>query len=763
MILIIVAGAALFIYLFMMHSSYSNRLEQACDNDLDYKKLIISYPFNRTIFPPEIIPPVFKWQDQQSTSDKWAILFELADIPGHLTFFSDTTTWRPDTHVWEKLKKHSIDNEAHIVIAGFNRSRPQDILSKAELSIMISKDIVGAPIFYRSVNLPFVEAVKDPSLIQWRLGYISSPEQPAVVLHHLPVCGNCHSFSADAKYLAMDVDYANDKGSYIITKVAEQMRLATSEIITWDDFASEKSENQPLFHRDITTFGLLSQISPDGQFVISTVKDQSVFVAKPDLYFSQLFFPVKGILAIYERQHNNFTALAGADDPDFVQSNASWSPDGQHIVFARSRTYQFQRKSVRGKVLLTQEECEEFVRDGKPFLFDLYTIPFNRGKGGAAEPLKGASINGMSNFFAKYSPDGKWIVFCKAMSYMLLQPDSKLYIIPAQGGEARELSGNTPLMNSWHSWSPNSKWLVFSSKANSPYTQLFLTHIDECGNSSPPILLEQFSQKNRAANIPEFMNSLTRIEKIDQQFIDDYSYVRKGELSVLYGDYDDAIDSFHKALELNSENYWAHMGLGLLFHDKGQVDSALIHYKEAYNIEPRNAVINYELGLLLYKQNQFKESIFYLSEALRYGQDEAVTENFDPAVAGYYLGCALIEDGRLEEANKQLLTIVAQRPDNAEYQYMLAVSFALSSKVEQMYQHYHRALSLKPAIDKSPIIHACIAKHHAQNGEFKKAIGAAERALKLAAVSGNKSLATTIQNDLYYYQQRYSEKRSETN
>ena len=64
---------------------------------------------------------------------------------------------------------------------------------------------------------------------------------------------------------------------------------------------------------------------------------------------------------------------------------------------------------------------------------------------------------------------------------MLLQPDSELYIMPAAGGEARRLECNTARMNSWHSWSPNGKWLVFSSKANSPYTQLFLTHIDEQG------------------------------------------------------------------------------------------------------------------------------------------------------------------------------------------------------------------------------------------------------------------------------------------
>ena len=45
---------------------------------------------------------------------------------------------------------------------------------------------------------------------------------------------------------------------------------------------------------------------------------------------------------------------------------------------------------------------------------------------------------------------------------------------------------NTPLMNSWHSFSPNGRWLVFSSKSRSPYTQMFLTHIDERATTRRP-------------------------------------------------------------------------------------------------------------------------------------------------------------------------------------------------------------------------------------------------------------------------------------
>jgi len=68
------------------------------------------------------------------------------------------------------------------------------------------------------------------------------------------------------------------------------------------------------------------------------------------------------------------------------------------------------------------------------------------------------------------------------------------------------MRANTRLMNSWHSWSPNGRWLVFSSKARSPYTQMYLTHIDADGNDSPAILIDNATAANRAVNIPEFVN-----------------------------------------------------------------------------------------------------------------------------------------------------------------------------------------------------------------------------------------------------------------
>ena len=508
-------------------------------------QLKILDPLDGALFPPEIAAPTFRWEDENPASDAWRIEFRFQDGQS-MDFRSRSPEWTPSDAVWETIKRQSLKSEATVRVLGVNGAASESILSRASILIGTSKDEVGAPLFYREVNLPFRDAVKDPSLIRWRFGRISSKQQPPVVLEKLPVCGNCHSFSADGTVLGMDVDYANQKGSYAILPVAEEMILDKGKIINWSDYKQEDKE---------LTFGLLSQVSPDGRYVMSMVKDRSIFVATDDLAFSQLFFPIKGILVYYDRNTKEFHPLPGADDPRFVQSNPTWSPDGKYVVFARSEVYHLKIAEDRESALLAREDCEEFLEEGKTFLFDLYRIPFNDGKGGTPEPLAGASEDGMSNYFPKFSPDGKWIVFCKAKSFMLLQPDSELYIMPATGGEARRLQCNTSRMNSWHSWSPNGRWLVFSSKLYSAYTQLFLTHIDEQGHSSVPVVLSRLTDPDRAANIPEFVNvKAGAIQKITEAFVDDHNYLRAANEYISQGDPVGALPLLRKSLETNPNN-----------------------------------------------------------------------------------------------------------------------------------------------------------------------------------------------------------------
>jgi len=729
-----------------------------------YGGLTVRYPLDGTLFPAEIVPPTFQWEDETGKSDSsgqrplpesdaWVISVKFQDSEDASNFVVYSPQWTPQEKDWESIKKRSLEKEAQVVILGVSRSNPARIMSAGRVTIKTSADEVGAPLFYREVNLPFIDAVKDPSEIRWRFGPISSPKPPPIVLTNLPVCGNCHSFSESATILAMDVDYANSKGSYVITRVAEEMVLATSDIITWNDYRKEDEEQ---------TFGLLSQVSPDGRYVVSTVKDKSVFVPMPPLAFSQLFFPVKGILCVYDAQTRTFRSLPGADDPNYVQSNPSWSPDGKHIVFARAKAYDLQHTLGKGKILLTREECKEFTEDGKPFLFDLYRVPFNDGQGGTPQPIEGASNNGMSNFFAKYSPDGKWIVFCKAKSYMLLQPDSELYIIPAEGGEAARLRCNTKLMNSWHTWSPNSRWLVFSSKANSAYTQLYIGHIDEKGQSTPAVLLANLTSPDRAANIPEFVNAKpTAIKKIHEQFLNDYSFVRAGNESFRHGEPDNAIQEYRNALRLNPNNFEAHLKLGFLFYNvKGMYNEGMAHLLKAAELNPDDPRVHHDLGMALLHQQKIEQAIKHLSEALR-RMPQGFDEQYNPLNMRLSLGRAFLYAGNSKEAAVHLAEAVRLDPNNADAHYGLAMALADQGVVDQTVKHYSIAVKLKPQVDTSPTLHHLLGMRYAELGRFREAISSAEKALGLARAAKDEQLAQTILHWLEIYRQasKSSEKR----
>ena len=250
-------------------------------------------------------PCTFSWRDGGGKADTWLVLVGLPDDPGRLSFLSSQT--RMDASGRRNGRQSSSvagGSRQRVTVLGFRREAPAQILSRGQVRISNVRGPGGRAAVLPGSESAFCGGRERPfahPLAVWR-DFLDRTRR-AVVLEHLPVCGNCHSFSRDGKVLGMDVDYANNKGSYVITRVAKEMALASSDIITWDDYKREDGQK---------TLGLLSQVSPDGQVVVSTVKDKSVFVARPDLAFSQLFFPVKGILAVYHRDGRRVSGVARA-------------------------------------------------------------------------------------------------------------------------------------------------------------------------------------------------------------------------------------------------------------------------------------------------------------------------------------------------------------------------------------------------------------------------------------------------------------------
>ena len=486
----------------------ANNVLPTYDQDRSYPGLSIIYPYHESVFPPEIAAPTFVWEDTNSSSSSWLVVVKFSREERPVVALLHQKHWTPAKSVWEIIKANSMDAPAEVDILGITRGPEFNITAADRICFTTSMHNVASSIFYRQVPLPFILSKETFARTRWRLGQISSYEKPPVVMENIPFCASCHVFSKDGKLISMEMNYRNDSGAQFIAPIATHIRLTKDHFFTWSDIP-RRGALPP-------TRGLFGKMSPSGRYVISSVNEISYAAITNDLGFSQLFFPTFGVLAVYDVNEKKFFMLPGADDYQYVHANPNWGPDEKSIVFARAKT----KNEIHQDILniKTHIEDTDIYELNKKYniQFDLYTIPFNQGRGGVPVPLHGASNNGMSNYFARYSPDGKWIVFTQSKTGIMLQPDSQLFIIPSSGGTARKMRCNRSLFNSWHSWSWNSRWLLFTSKVNTPYTEIFITHIDENGNDSPPVLLSRFSESGYAANVPEFVpiqqNTLQKME-----------------------------------------------------------------------------------------------------------------------------------------------------------------------------------------------------------------------------------------------------------
>ena len=709
--------------------------------------ITIDYPSEGSIFPPEMIAPTFLWHDHDSQADTWMIDLSFEKDSQHVyvlvpgkdppkgeidprcvtpdinyeppVYQASARAWTPSAEVWTYIKDHSVEKSATFAFVGFISSDPQKVLSSGRISIKTSKDPVGAPIFYRDVPLVPSQTKKGTikplaegslPLITWRLRDISKPES-RIVLKDMPSCANCHSFSLDGKFLGMDLDGPDgDKGTYLVSPVTSQMVVKKEHVFTWNSFGKSPEGQR--------TIGFLSQISPDGQYVVTTM-NESLYVSNfMDFAFLQVFYPTRGILAYYSKNTNEIKALPGADNPDYVQCDPVWSPDGKYIVFARA---------LAKDPYLPGQDLAKYANDPVEthIQYDLYRLEFNEGKGGAPVPIKGAYQNGMSNSFPKVSPDGKWIVYVKCQNGQLMRPDSKLWIVPFHGGKARLLNCNTTRMNSWHSFSPNGRWMTFSSKVNTPYTQMFLTHIDKDGHDSPPILIPNSTADNRAVNIPEFINiAYEGLKTIDVPVLKYRLYSNQGYTLFKEGKLEEAINQYLKSIELNPEFDRAHYNLGAALFNLKKYDQAIEHFKKVVNIDPKNADAHFIWGKALFFLNRLSEAIeplrksieinpykaeayFYLGNVLR------ELSRFDEAVSNYqkaltintqdpyiYLryGEALFHLSRFEEAAMQFKRALEIDPNNALAHLDCGNAYFAGQELDKAIEHYRRALEIEPKL-----------------------------------------------------------------
>jgi len=236
-------------------------------------------------------------------------------------------------------------------------------------------------------------------------------------------------------------------------------------------------------------------------------------------------FDAESDLIAYDVERDEVTNIE--NDSTELEVFPYWAPDGKSLYYC-SAHFEYNDTIDHGKQVIRKRRDVKYNIYRKSF--DPETRTF-----GERELVFDAAALGKSATLPRVSPDGRWLVFTMGEYgvFHIWHRDADLWVmdLKAQSADSaralKEINSNDT--ESYHSWSSNGRWLVFSSRRyDGEYTRPFFAHIDKDGHWSKPFELpcsdpDYNRQFMKCYNIPEFMKGAVKIKP--REFAD----VLKGE------------------------------------------------------------------------------------------------------------------------------------------------------------------------------------------------------------------------------------------
>lgn len=201
---------------------------------------------------------------------------------------------------------------------------------------------------------------------------------------------------------------------------------------------------------------------------------------------------------LYDVKNNEVMTVPQLFSDAAFETFPHFSPDGKTLYFCSA-------------------EAQKMPESYQEVKYSLCSIPFNpdtRTFGHQVDTLYHGKDNGKSVSFPRVSPDGKFLVFTLSDygNFSIWHKEADLYLVNLQEGTVAPLeAANSDNVESYHSWSSNGRWLVYSSRRiDGLYTHPHLIHIDAEGKTGKPFILPQkdasfYSSYMQSFNIPEFV------------------------------------------------------------------------------------------------------------------------------------------------------------------------------------------------------------------------------------------------------------------
>jgi hypothetical protein len=303
-------------------------------------------------------------------------------------------------------------------------------------------------------------------------------EQTIIDNRLLPnACMNCHSFRANDPDNMM-FHLRGTIGATILVKdgIVSKLNTKNKETISncvypyWhpsDDYIAYSVNNiQQVFH---------------------SVKDKRIEV-----------FDSRSDIVVYDIRNNKLITSKTISSDDSFETFPAFSPDGRDLVFCSAKK-------------MVQPDNYNKIR------YSLCRVDFDAASGTfgtRVDTLVSSFITGKSVSFPRISPDGKYLVFTLSDygNFSIWHREADLFKLDLETGDIYPIDMvNSSEAESYHSWSSNSRWMIFSSRrTDGLYTRLFIAYINENGEFKKPFMLPQkdpeyYELGLRSFNVPEFI------------------------------------------------------------------------------------------------------------------------------------------------------------------------------------------------------------------------------------------------------------------
>jgi len=373
---------------------------------------------------------------------------------------------------WRRLLENNIGEDLTVTVTALTDKKWTRYRS---FKISVKSDPIDPYVAYRLIA-PGYEAYSSMGIYQREL---SSFRQKPVITNRLVrgTCMNCHSFSSGNPG-RMLFHLRGDVSGTILLNEGKITKLNTKTSSTISNCI------YPFWH-------------PSGDYIAFSVNNISqVFHSVRDKRIE--VFDSRSDIVIYDVRNNKLFTSSLLSSEDSFETFPAFSPDGKSLVFCSARKVDQPTGYDKAK-------------------YSLCLISFDAASGRLGDridTLVSSGETGRSISFPRISPDGKQLVFTLSDygNFPIWHSDADLYSLDLSTNRFRNIEEiNSLESDSYHSWSSNSRRMIFSSRRTAGlYTRPFIAYCSSDGTFSKPFMLPLkdpglYSESLFSYNVPEFV------------------------------------------------------------------------------------------------------------------------------------------------------------------------------------------------------------------------------------------------------------------